>query len=71
MNCSTKCSIFFLSMKTKGALFKVKYSGDKNRYNDTVAKELVKPPTKLMTNTGRERERESSKPTLGANTDGR
>jgi len=36
-------------MKTKGALFKVKYSGDKNRY--TVTKELVKPPTKLMTNT--------------------
>ena len=38
-------------MKTKGALFKVKYSGDKNRYSYTVAKELVKPPTKLMTNT--------------------
>ena len=38
-------------MKTIGVFFKIKYSGDKNRYSYTGAKDLVKPPTKLMTNT--------------------
>lgn len=43
--------IIFFNMKTIGVFFKIKYSGDKNRYSYTVAKDLVKPPTKLMTNT--------------------
>lgn len=36
--------------KTQGTLFQVGFSQHKSRHNYTVTKELVKPPTKLMTN---------------------
>lgn len=70
MNCITK--IHKKASDIKGSLFKDKLSQHKNTDNYAVAKELVKPPTKLMTNTVlREREKENSKLPLETSTDGR